>query len=107
MPLLDTLKIYLDITWQDALTDAKLDDILARAKAMLSQYAGAKLRFDDGTAEQQLLLDLCRYIWNNASEDFEANYLSDLLMLRAAHQVEAMNRETEQDIEGENSSGTG
>lgn len=107
MALSDTLRRYLDITWQDEHTDAKLDDILARAKAKLSQYAGAKLQFEDGTPEQQLLLDLCRYIWNNASEDFETNYLSDLLMLRATHQVEAMNRETAQDSESENGSGTG
>lgn len=107
MVLSDTLRRYLDITWQDEHTEKKLDDILARAKAMLSQYAGTKLRFEDETPEQQLLLDLCRYIWNNASEDFETNYLSNLLMLRVTHQVEAMNREAAQDSESKNSSGTG
>lgn len=108
MELLDTLKSYLDITWQDEHTDDKLSGILARAKDLLVQYAGTDLiNFADGTAEQQLLLDLCRYIWNNASEDFETNYLSDLLMLRAKYQVEAMHSATEQGSESENSSRTG
>lgn len=87
--LLDTLKTYLDITWQDEHTDAKLSGILARAQTKCCAYAGVtELSFADGTEEQQLLLDMCRYIWNNASEDFETNYLPDLLMLRAKYKVE-------------------
>lgn len=94
--LLDTLKTYLDITWSDPHTDAKLTGILARAQDRLRAYAGnAALAFADGTAAQQLLLDLCRYIWNNASEDFEVNYLPDLLMLRANQKTEAMPDESE------------
>ena len=90
--LLDTLKNYLDITWQDTHTDAKLSGILARAQTKLCAYAGvASLSFAEGTDELQLLLDMCRYVYNNASEDFEANYLPDLLMLRAKYKVEAVN----------------
>lgn len=90
--LLDTLKNYLDITWQDAHTDAKLSGILARAQTKLCAYAGvASLDFSDGSDELQLLLDMCRYVYNNASEDFETNYLPDLLMLRAKYKVEAVN----------------
>lgn len=89
--MLDTLKNYLDITWQDAHTDAKLSGILARAQTKLCAYAGAALTFADGSDELQLLLDMCRYVYNNASEDFETNYLPDLLMLRAKYKVEAVN----------------
>ena len=90
--LLDTLKNYLDITWQDTHTDAKLSGILARAQTKLCAYAGAaNLSFAEGTDELQLLLDMCRYVYNNASEDFETNYLPDLLMLRAKYKVEAVN----------------
>ena len=61
--LLDTLKNYLDITWQDEHTDAKLSGILARAQAKLCAYAGAaSLSFAEGTDELQLLLDMCRYV---------------------------------------------
>ena len=94
--LLDTLKTYLDITWSDPHTDAKLTGILTRAQDKLRAYAGnAALAFADGTATQQLLLDLCRYIWNNASEDFEDNYRADLIMRRANHKSEAMPDESE------------
>lgn len=89
--LLEILKTYLDITWQDEHTDAKLSGILARAQTKCRAYAGVDdLAFPDGSEEQQLLLDMCRYVWNNASEDFEDNYLPDLLMLRAKHRTEAM-----------------
>lgn len=98
--LLDTLKNYLDITWQDAHTDAKLSGILARAQTKLCAYAGSDLSFAEGTDELQLLLDMCRYVYNNASEDFETNYLPDLIMLRAKYKV------IEHEIETEDS-GTG
>ncbi len=93
--LLGKLKLYLDITWDDPHTDEKLSGILARAQTKLCAYAGASLTFQDGSEELQLLLDLCRYIYNNASEDYEANYLPDLLMLRAKYKTEAMPDEGE------------
>lgn len=96
-PLLEALKIYLDITWTDEHTNSKLSGILARAKTKIKSYAGNdEIAFDDGSTEQQLLFDLCRYVWNNASEDFEANYLPDLLMLRANQKTEAMPDESEE-----------
>lgn len=95
MALIDTLKNYLDITWDDPHTNAKLEGILARAQTKLCAYAGAALTFGDGTAEQQLLLDFCRYVWFNVPEDFETNYRHDLIMLRAKYQTEAMQDETE------------
>ena len=89
------VKRYLDITWDDAHTDEKISGILARAQNILCAYAGAELGFANDSAEGQLLLDLCRYIYNNASEDFEDNYRADLIMLRANYQTEAMDDESE------------
>lgn len=105
MALLDTLKNYLDITWDDAHTDEKLTGILARAQDKLCAYAGTALDFSVGTDEQQLLLDLCRYVWNNASEDFEDNYRADLIMLRAKYKTEAMPDEGEETDSGTGSRG--
>ena len=97
MALIDTLKTYLDITWDDEHTNSKLSGILARAQTRICAYAGtAGLDFADGSEEQQLLLDLCRYVWFNVPEDFEMNYRHDLIMLRAKYQTEAMQDETEQ-----------
>lgn len=96
MALTDTLKTYLDITWDDPHTNAKLEGILARAQDKLRAYAGnPELEFAENTDEQQLLFDLCRYVWNNASEDFEDNYRADLIMLRAKQKTEATPDESE------------
>lgn len=85
---LATVKNYLDITWEDAATDAKISGILTRAESTLNSYAGGEIDFtDETTAEAQLLLDCCRYIWNNASEDFKVNYAQELIMLRAGRQA--------------------
>ena len=100
MALIDTLKTYPDITWDDEHTNAKLSGILSRAQAKMCAYAGADLTFDDGTDEQQLLLDLCRYVWFNVPENFEENYKHDLLMLRAKYKVEAMPDDEETDTTG-------
>ena len=81
---LDTVKNYLDVTWTDTATDAKLAGILSRAESTLSSYAGVELDFtDETTPEAQLLLDLCRYIWWERFEEFKINYQSELIMLRA------------------------
>ena len=81
---LATLKNYLDVTWTDTDTDSKLTGILNRAESVLNGYAGAPLDYsDESTAEAQLLLDCCRYIWNNVFEDFKVSYAAELTMLRA------------------------
>lgn len=99
--LLDELKLYLDITWEDEHTDAKLSGILSRAMTKMKAYAGnSDLTFEAGSEELQLLLDMCRYIWNNASEDFEDNYMPDLIMLRAKYRTEAVTGEGETENAG-------
>lgn len=105
MALIDEVKTYLDITWSDPHTDDKITGIIARAKAKISDYAGiavGQLDLSEESSEKQLFLDLCRYIYNNASEDFEDNYRADLIMLRAKYRTEAMADEGE-----ETDSGTG
>lgn len=93
---LETVKNYLDITWDDSDTDAKLTGIISRAEATLESYAGVELDFsEEGTPEAQLLLDLCRYIWWDCFEDFKTNYRSELIMLRANAMTAADDTEEE------------
>jgi hypothetical protein len=105
--LIDDVKTYLGITWSDPHTDSNVTGILARAQSKICDYAGAQLNFNTESSEKQLLLDLCRYIYNNASEDFEDNYKHELVMLRAEHAVEVTDDETGEDVESEDDSGTG
>lgn len=83
--MLDELKNYLDVTWSDDSTDAKLSGILERAENTLRSYAGYEPDFAADSHEKQLLFDCCRYIYNNSFEDFSKNFRSELIMLRANH----------------------
>lgn len=108
MALIDDVRNYLDITWSDQHTTAKLNGIISRAQSKLAGYAGCsmqELELSEESTEKQLFLDLCRYIYNNASEDFENNYRADLIMLRAAH-AEVSEDEAADDVESEDSGGS-
>lgn len=98
MSLLEELKNYLDITWEDEGTDKKLDGILNRAQNILSEYAGEALSFDsdqETETEKQLLFDCCRYIYNNSLEDFKVNFGAELITLRAKFSVKAVREDAE------------
>ena len=93
--MLDELKIYLDITWTDDVTDKKIEGILTRAISTLQSYAGYEINFKTEQNDKQLLFDCCRYIYNNALEDFKTNFHAELVMLRAKYQVKNMPTEEE------------
>lgn len=97
--LLDELKNYLDITWNDTATDSKLEGILERAESIISSYAGTTLDFED-LCDKQLLFDCCRYIRCNALEDFKTNYSAELIMIRAKYATAALSPEPEGDNDG-------
>lgn len=87
--MLDELKIYLQITWTDDLTDRRVSDILKRATAKLNRFAGTEIDFDANEDERQLLFDCCRYYYNHAGEHFEKDYGDELTALRNRYKVEA------------------
>ncbi|MGN0612403.1 MAG: phage head-tail connector protein [Porcipelethomonas sp.] len=94
---LKELKNALRITWDDEDSDSRLSGILERAKGILSSYAGKELAFDDTQPfEKQLLIELCRYIDNEALEDFSINYAAELLQLRAKYAVDESGEENEE-----------
>ena len=103
LEMLDRLRIYLDITWTDSDTDSKLSMILSQAMARLNSYAGVELNYT-AKDEELLLLDCCRYIWNNASEDFEINFMPDLIMIRAKYAVEEAQQSESQAADGSTTS---
>lgn len=86
--LLDSLKSYLKITWNDE--DEELEKIIIRAKNYLqNDITGVALDFESDTSNKQILLDCCRYIYNNAFEYFEDCFKSQLLRLQLKCAVEA------------------
>ncbi len=77
--MLQDVKDYLKITWSDE--DAALTSLITRGRAYLNSLVGADLDFTSGLP-QSLLLDYCRYVYNNASEYFEENFASEILRLQ-------------------------
>jgi len=85
--MLQEVKDYLKITWSDE--DAALTSLITRGQAYLNNLVGADLDFTSGLP-QSLLLDYCRYIYNNASEYFEENFASEILRLQLQTGVEQL-----------------
>lgn len=80
MRMLQAAKAYLRITWDDE--DAHLQGIIDRGQAYLNDLTGTTLDFESAGLAQSLLLDYCRYVYNNASEYFEENFAKELLRLQ-------------------------
>ncbi len=78
--MLDKVKAYLKITWDDE--DPHIQDIIERGKARLNELAGTELNYDSPGLAQDLLLDYCRYSYNNAAEYFEENFREQILRLQ-------------------------
>ncbi len=88
MALLDEVKNYLDITWDDNETDLKLNGMIERGKKYLNRTAGKELDFEVEDKPKELLFDYCRYVRSNALEMFQQNYLHELLSLQIVSEVE-------------------
>lgn len=79
--LVSAVKSELQITWQDAATDAKITGYIERGMMRLQKIAGAALDFTTEDTPRQLLFDYCRYANSQALEVFEANFKSSLVNL--------------------------
>ena len=79
MSLLNNVKDYLKITWDDE--DNNLQGIISRGKNYLQDLTGTELDFEVEGQPKSLLLDYCRYAYNNALEYFEENFHKELRRL--------------------------
>ncbi len=87
--LLDAVKNYLDITWEDFDGDIKLTGIIARGIKYIDSVAGETLDYTIEDKPQELLLDYCRYVRSSALDEFMTNYLPELLSLQNQKEVAA------------------
>ena len=99
MQTLDDVKNYLNITWSDDMTDKKVRSAAIRAQSAVggligkpkavffSEKAEEESDSDIVGEEEQLFLDCCRYMYNDAYEDFRPNFSEDIRSLRAANVV--------------------
>lgn len=85
--LLPAVRNYLDITWTDEAGDQKLSGFIARGIRYIDKTAGAEQDYQSEGAPRGLLFDYCRYARSNAAEEFQTNYLHELLSLQMAQEV--------------------
>ena len=95
--LLEAVKNYLDITWDDPEGDIKLSGIIARGMQYLNKVAGAELDYMEEDKPRELLFDYCRYVRSNALDEFQTNYLHELLSLQIEQEVKAYAEKQESD----------
>lgn len=86
--LLEAVRNYLDITFEDKETDEKLKGIMERGMAYMDRVAGTSLDYGKEDMPRQLLLDYCRYARNNVAELFGKNFEADLVTLRNGVQAD-------------------
>lgn len=84
--LLEPLKDYLQITWDDPKTDSKLIRLLKSGRAYLDHKvfgdSDKKLDFEKDEMAKQLLFDYVRYAYNNVFELFESNFGHEIFNLQ-------------------------
>lgn len=76
---LTALKDKLKITWDD--DDDNLTKLLNRSKLYLEGMTGAVFDLTVEDDKLELLLERCRYVRNNAGDEFEINYAPELKRL--------------------------
>ena len=87
--LLIAVRNYLDITWVDPAGDTKLSGIIARGIKYIDNIAGTEMDYTAEDKPRELLFDYCRYARSNALNEFQGNYLHELLSLQIAQEVAA------------------
>lgn len=85
--LLEEVKSYLGITWDDEKTDKETSGIIARGMSRINQVGGAVFDFDEDAKPKELLLEYCFYAHSKALSEFEDAYLSELLSLQMHQEI--------------------
>lgn len=80
--LLEDVRNYLDITWADDAGDRKLFGIISRGVNYLNFVGGQEFDYTAEGKPRELLMDYARYARSNALDEFQANYMHELLSLQ-------------------------
>lgn len=79
--LFNELKNYLQISWDDSATNTRLNISIKNGKRFFNELCEHEFTFAEGSTERELLMERCRYDWNNALDEFKVNYKSELSKL--------------------------
>lgn len=87
--LLKDVKAYLNITWQDPVTDAQTSEHILSGMAYLDDKNGAPADYTVPGEPRTLLFEYCRYARDSALDVFETNYLNRILAMQNNRKVAA------------------
>lgn len=87
--LLADVKNYVNITWDDAATDAKVSGLIASGMAYLNAKYGGEADYTADGMPRTLLMDYVRYGLSGALDVFENNYQALLLGMQNERRVSA------------------
>lgn len=77
--LLADVKNYLNITWDDEATNAKISGLIASASAYLDGKLGGQPDYEADGMPRTLLMEYVRYARDSALDVFESNYQALIL----------------------------
>ena len=93
--LLNDVKNYLDITWDDTPGDAKILGIIKRGMAAISGKVG-ECDFYGETQERALLFDYVMYARAGEVPQFWSNYKDEIISLQISRKVDKYASDQEQ-----------
>lgn len=87
------IKDYLNITWEDEITNKNLAGMMKRGMRRLQNVAGVSfIDFTEEGLARELLFDYCRYANSHALEMFEINFVGELQSLHFEYQAKAIDK---------------
>lgn len=98
--LLADVKNYLNITWDDETTDAKISGLIASAAAYLDGKLGGQPDYEADGMPRTLMMEYVRYARDSALDVFETNYLQ--MILTAQQESMVMQNAVESTVQAEN-----
>ena len=92
--LLDDVKNYLNITWSDEATDAKISGLIASGAMYLNSKYGEEADYTADGLPRTLLFEYVRYARDSALDVFENNYQPMILGMQNERRVSAYELES-------------
>ena len=92
--LLDDVKNYLNITWDDEATDKKVSGLIASGVMYLNSKYGEEADYTADGSPRTLLFEYARYARDSALDVFENNYQPMILGMQNERRVSAYELES-------------
>ena len=92
--LLEDVKNYLNITWDDAATDAKVSGLIAAGMVYINAKYGEEADYTADGMPRTLLMEYVRYARDSALDVFENNFQALLLGMQNGRLVNVYDLES-------------